>query len=561
MKLTGKAFRALLLLTAFALSCSAKAELSASVDRDRVALGDTIQLTISATGNEPINNIDLRPLTQDFQILQRSTASSTNIINGERSSTRQVILDIVPKREGSLRVPSLRVVGSGETNYLLIAVGPATSAAGDPLVSFEAELDADRVYVQGQAILTLRIQQAINLDSRSITDLQLDNAFVKQLEQKSFQRTINNRPWLVHEIRYAIFPEQSGELVIPAQTFSARESQPRRSAFDRGGAGRQLTRKTEALTLLVLPSANAFPGSTWLPARQLQITESWSTPPDQLRVGESATRRITLTGEGLQGAQLPPTLFPATKGLKFYPDQPVISDAEVSSGLQGVREDSAALVPTREGNWNIPEVRIPWWDTVSGELRYAVLPARNVIVGAALDAPSPLNVPVPTATAPIFDNSPIAVAVNEEGNLIWQVIAFISTAGWVLTVGYLLIRRKSPRPEKTVITENLSEAAAFKQLLAACTTSNAQQARKHIIAWTAALFPDRNIHSLEQVETVFSDDELARELQEIDNGLYSPQLTAWDGKKLSAVASRLRKSQSSGKNRQTAELQLYPQQA
>ena len=54
----------------------------------------------------------------------------------------------------------------------------------DEPVLFEAEVDRDSVYVQGQVILTLRLQQAINLDGRSISELELDNAFVKPLEQQ-----------------------------------------------------------------------------------------------------------------------------------------------------------------------------------------------------------------------------------------------------------------------------------------------------------------------------------------------------------------------------------------
>ena len=378
MKKPGKTFRAIVVVLAIVASFGVRAELIASVDRDRVAMGDTIRLTITGTANEPINNVDPRPLLRDFEILQRSSSSSTNIVNGKRTSSRQVILDLRPIREGSLRIPALQV-GRGKTNYLLVAVAPATTSAGDPLVDFSAELDSDNVYVQGQAIVTLRIQQAINLDARSVSELQLDNAFVKQLEQKSFQRTIDGRPWLVHEIRYAIFPEQSGTLEIPAQTFTARESQPRRSLFDSGGAGRQITRTTDSLSLKVLPKPASFPASTWLPARKIKITESWSTPPEELRVGESATRRINITGESLQGAQLPPTLFPTTPGLKYYPDQPVITDTESPAGLTGTRVDSAALVPTKEGNWNIPAVRIPWWDTAAGKVRYAVLPGRSVI--------------------------------------------------------------------------------------------------------------------------------------------------------------------------------------
>ena len=556
---TGKVFRVIAVLLVMLASVGAQAELIASVDRDRVAMGDTIRLTIAGTANEPINNVDPRPLLRDFEILQRSSSSSTNIVNGERTSTRQVILDLTPKRDGSLRIQALQV-GRGKTNYLLVAVGPATTSAGDPLVDFRAELDSDSIYVQGQAIVTLRIQQAINLDARSVSELQLDNAFVKQLEQKSFQRTIDGRPWLVHEIRYAVFPEQSGTLEIPAQTFTARESQPRRSLFDIGGAGRQITRKTDRLSLKVLPKPSSFPSSTWLPARKLEITESWSTPPEQLRVGESATRRISITGEGLQGAQLPPTLFPATPGLKYYPDQPVITDTESASGLMGSRVDSAALVPTKEGTWNIPAVRIPWWDTAAGKVRYAVLPARSVIVAPALDASAPLSLPIPTA-APGFDTAPITITTQNTNSIYWKIIAVVCSLGWLITLIILVMRFKKPRAKTSVIAENVSEAAAFKQLIAACTTHNTLRARSGIIHWCATLFPDKNIHSLDQVDRAFSDIALTRELDHIDGKLYGQASSDWNGGALAEVVKKLRKKTSIKRSSKEDTLELYPQQA
>jgi hypothetical protein len=559
MKVIGKSFGALLILLTIVGSFGARAELTASVDRDRVAMGDILRLTISATANEAINNVDLRPLLQDFDILQRSSSSSTSIINGNRTNTREVILEISPKREGTLRVPSLRV-GRSETNYLLISVGPGQTASGDPLVSFEAELDRDNVYVQGQAILILRIQQAINLDSRSVTELTLDNAFIKQLEQKSFQRTIEGRPWLVHEIRYAIFPEQSGELEIPSQTFSARETQPRRSMFDLGNSGRQITRRTEALTIKVLPRPGKFPGDTWLPARKVEIAESWSTPPEQLRVGESATRRITISGEGLQGAQLPPILFPATSGLKYYPDQPVISDGELATGLVGSREDSAALVPTREGDYSIPEIRIPWWDTESGVVRYAVLPARNVTVAASLDASAPPIIPSP-AVAPAFDTTPITVKANEENGSLWKVLAGFSTAGWVVTLLLFMRRGTTTRKRTSIDEENLEEAAAFKQLLAACASERATNARRCLITWASTLLAEKSIHSLDQVESEFGDAELSAELKIIEDSLYSSNATGWDGTGLTQIVKRLRKSHSSRHRKSEPGLRLYPSQA
>jgi hypothetical protein len=541
-------------------SMTARAEITATVDRDRVALGDTLRLTISANeDNEDVSSIDLRPLQADFEILQRSTSSSTSIVNGRRSHTRQVLLDITPRREGELKIPAMRV-GQFATKPLRVTVGPPPDdIAGDRTIIFEAEVDRESAYVQGQVILTLRLQQAINLDNRSISELQLDGAFVKPLEQRSFQRTVDGRPWLVHEIRYAIFPEQSGTLEIPAQSFSAQESLPRRSLFDMN-RGRQVRRRTEPLTIEVMPRPESYPASTWLPARSLNVEESWSTPPEQLRAGESSTRTIRIRGEGLQGAQLPPILFPATEGLKYYPDQPVINDTEVSSGLLGTRQDSAALVPTRAGTWEIPEIRIPWWDTETGEVRYAVIPGRKITVAAAetvADSSAGVTPDVAGGQATV----PTA-PVGGGDALPWQIVSAVTGIGWLLTLGWLLwSRSRSIGTEGDGAAGNPSEHRAFKQLQAACASGSAVHARQAMIDWAAALFPDSRVVSLNQAAEALGDEALTAELDKLNAALYSSSGDPWNGDPLAACVKRLRQHHRRNSKGGDEELTLYPRAA
>ena len=561
MKPIGNYIAVLVLLACAFGTASTVAAVTASVDRDRVALGDTVRLTITADGNEETSNTDLRPLLADFEVLQRSTSSNTSIVNGRRTHTRQILIDITPRREGTLKIPPMRV-GNTTTNMLLLAVAPApASQGGNQNVVFQAELDADKVYVQGQVILTLRVQQAINLDNRSITELQLDNAFVKPLEQQSFQRTIDGRPWLVHELRYAIFPEQSGTLEIPAQTFSARESSPRRSFFDSNSGGRQLRRSTEALQIDVLPRPTEFPGNAWLPARSITLEESWSTPPEQLRAGESATRTILVKGEGLQGAQLPPILLPPTDGLKFYPDQPVISEAEIGSGLLGSRKDSAAVVPTRAGAWTIPEVRIPWWDTQAGKLRYAVLPQRTLDVAAAdpQGITRPLVLPQSASEQPSITIQGDTSLRTDAGP--WRIIAAISSLGWILTLLALLwlwLKRRPDTQSPQDTTENLGEKQAFKQLLAACAGDSPDGARRWLVAWGNALFSEQNVVSAKQLNGLFRDAEIDALLVQLDAALYAKGEQQWRGSELADTVRRLRKQHTSSTRKPDQQLRLYP---
>ena len=547
-----------IILLALLLGCQAAlAVVEATVDRNRVAMGDTLSLTLSATeDSEDVSSVDLATLQQDFEVLQRSTRSNTSIVNGQRTHSRQLLLKITPKRTGSLTIPSL-VAGQGASRPLSIEVSePIKLDPGAEVVLFEAELDRDSVYVQGQLILTLRLQQAVNLDSRSISELSLPGAFVVPLEQQSFQRTVGGRPWLVHEVRYAIFPEQSGTLEIPAQSFNARESQPRRSLFDRGGSGRLIRRSTETLQVEVLPRPADYPaGATWLPAGQLLLEEEWSSDPRQLQAGSSVTRNIRLRGEGLQGAQLPPVQMSAVDGLKYYPDQPNISDAEVSSGLLGTRLDSTAIVPTRAGTLELPEVRIPWWDTKTGQLRHAVLPARTIEVAPA-EATAAASTALETDPAAAVTQGPVGTGPGDSP-LLWQLIALVCALGWLATL-YLLLRRGRPAAEEAELAASPSQRKTYKNLLAACGSDQATQARQWLIRWAAALARQPGLSSLAEVSNLFGDKDLERQLKALEESLYGREQGNWQGRELAQTVQRLRQQWQDKRATDTELPPLYP---
>lgn len=564
MTATGKTLRILLLLITVATP-AVQAAVTASVDRDRVSLGDSLRLVISSSDDEDISDLDARPLLDDFEILQRSSSSNTSIVNGRATRSRTITLEISPRREGTLRIPPL-TAGGRQTPLILISVGPAPSlAAADETVLFEAEVDREQVYVQGQLVLTLRVQQAVNLDARSITELQLDDAFVKPLEQRSFQRSLNGRPWLVHEVRYAIFPEQSGTLEIPAQTFTARESQPRRSLFDLGSSGRPIRRSSEAISIEVLPRPAGFPGSTWLPARALTLEETWSVPPEQLQAGESATRTIRIRGEGLQGAQLPPILVPPVDGLKFYPDQPAIADVEDGNGLVGERVDSAALVPTRSGRWEIPEIRIPWWDTQSREVKYAVVPARTLEISAPAVA---AGMPALAGDAGPIEITPLQAqpAAGGSAGLPWMLVAIISSAGWVLTLAALLVlllrsSRKAGRAVDEARADTAGEAKLYKDLMAACAANQPREARRALIAWVARREENPGITTLAQAARALGGDDNALQaaIDELDTASYGNGAGDWHARSLQPLLQEARRKHRAGTPGSGAtRLTLYP---
>jgi len=503
------------------LAVPAEAALYASLDRYRIALGDTVRLTLRSDGDADPADADLSGLRDSFEILQRSSSVSTRIINGKRSQNRELLLEITPLREGDVVIPPFEVDGERSEALAVTVAPPPEVQADDEVVTFEAEVDRDRVFVQGQLQLTLRVQQAVNLESRSITELDVADAYVETLGQNSFQRMIDGRPWLVHEIRYAIFPESSGELRIPAQTFSGRMGSGRRTLFDTRPAGRLIRRQTEDIVIPVLPRPAEFPATTWLPAADLSIEEQWSGSLDALRIGDSVTRSVTVTAKGLQGAQLPPLPEVGLDGLRAYPDQPNINDVQDDTGVTGVRTDSVALVAVGDGEFEIPPIEVPWWDTGSNTLRVARLPAKRLRVlpnappQGALAPPASQDAPAPTAATP-------TVLVKERSGA-WPWIAGFCAAGWLATSLWWWLSRRRGQVQSEPPAPRRTPAA----LLKACRANDAPATRRELLAWVRDQGHTRSLANWLRDE---GSEDLNAAVSELEAALYgSADVTSWQG--------------------------------
>ena len=520
-----------LIAVALCVPAIASAALTASLDRYAISMGETVRLTISSDNASDPSDIDFSALQQHFDILQRSSSVSTQITNGQRQQRRELVLEITPRREGSVTIPGFRA-GADVSEPLRVQISPEPQlAAGDEVVFFEAEVDRESVYVQGQLLLTLRIQQSVTLDSRSVTELEIDNAVVKTLGQNSFQRTIDGRPWLVHEIRVAIFPQSSGTLTIPQQTFSGRLSSGRRSLFDTRPAGRLLQRRTEEITIDVKPRPASFSDPVWLPAAEVTIEEQWSAADGEIRVGDSLTRSITLTAKGLQGTQLPPLSMAAPDGLRIYPDQPGINELDGESGVTGIRTDSLAIVAVRAGTYELEPVTVRWWDTTTDQLREVSLPGKTLRV---VSPPLPdAATAAPPSQAPVSSDNAGAVAVASAG--IWPWLSAFLACGWLATA--LLVWRRRQRPVAHAASQT-DTPATRKALLAACREGNAALARERMRQW---LLSEDYHGTLEQWAMLSGSDALCAAVQELEAHLFSGEASTggWDGAALAAALKSL----------------------
>ncbi|OPG75485.1 protein BatD, partial [Pseudomonas ogarae] len=265
-------FTAYLLVLLLWASGTQAVQLTASVDRSRLNSGETVELTLESNDATLFGKPDLGPLQALFDVRGTRQVNQLTTLDGENRATTRWIVTLLPRRSGTVVIPSLQLGEVTSQPITLQVIESETRNASGTLapVFIEASLDQRDVYVQAQAILTLRIYHSVSLyDDSSLTPLHIPDARTEQLgESRTYEKVINDVRHGVIELRYGIYPQRSGELTIPAQAFSATLVEPvAQDAAPSGPKPGQLMRvSSEQLLLSVKPKPASYPADVpWLP--------------------------------------------------------------------------------------------------------------------------------------------------------------------------------------------------------------------------------------------------------------------------------------------------------
>lgn len=510
-----------LLLSLMTLQAVA-ASFTATVDRTRLSDGESIDLILQSDDVTVFGKPDLTPLQPLFDVLSTRQENRLATFDGKTQATTRWIVTLQPRQTGFVVVPPL-TLGDASSEPITLQVLPADTTANNGKLApifLDASLDQDSVYVQAQAILTLRIYHSVSLyDDSSLTPLQMPDARIEQLgEPRTYEKQINGVRHGVIELRYAIYPQKSGELTIPSQLFSATPAQrSNNDVYNPFGPrpGRSVQVKSPEVPLTVKAKPADYPADApWLPARSLSLAESWSPEPDQARVGDSLTRSILMRAEGLSSAQLPPLPTSQAIGLRRYPDQPKLANESSERGLIGSREEREALVPSRSGTIDLPELKVVWWNTREDRLEHTSLPARTLQVAnnPALDVETPVAPAVPVASGDSALLWP------------WQLACALLGITTLLGFGLWWRARRQPAILPTVQT-GPSPRTLLDDLKRACQANDTQATRQALDAWAR-----QQPETLAEMAARFAP--LSEALDGLNGALYSETGQHWQGTQL-----------------------------
>lgn len=553
-------------------------DLRVQLDRERVSLGETLNLQVTSDGAES-GDPDFSSLAKDFEILSQGQSRVTSIINGAMSHTRQWNLELAPKRLGRLTIPPLTLGGSQSQAEAVEVVaadqpGQAGQAGGPRALFVEAEAAVKSPYVQQAFDYKVKVYFSQQPQRAALADPVADGASIQRVgEDRSYDQFVGNKHYAVIERHYLIIPQRSGELTIQGPRLealipdrSARRPNDPFSDLDQAFGGsmfqdfanfpgfgqpsRKVVERAKDLALQVRPQP-ATGGANWLPATSVQLSDEWTPTPPVFKVGEPVTRTLTITASGVTAAQLPDLSLGVPDGAQFYPDQPHGEDLPGAGSPNSVKTFKVALVPIRPGTLRLPEIRLAWWDTVQDRPREAVIPARTIdvmpapgerskppsVAPASQSEPaqsSPPVTPAPAQPAPLSSTAGRESVHGGAGYWPWLTLGFAVI--WVGTLIWWLVDRRSRQSTAAFAGVASSSqggqslAAAYRAVETACKGNDPRAVRVALLSWARARWSDQPPQGLIELAVRLGGGADAQELlMSIDRAIYANAESVWDG--------------------------------
>ena len=558
------AYRLLAALLTCVTSLTSLASVTASLGRDHIALGETVQLLLQ-NDHSPDEQPDLAPLKNDFTVLGTSSGSTIQIVNGHLSSLTQLSLALSPKHEGKILIPSLQWGGEQSPALELIvsgssAEGQAGTATDTAHVFLTATVDHSQPYVQSAVVLTVRLYADQTLYQASLSPPVGGDVLIKQLgKDKQGIESRNGRSYQVIERKYLLSPLRSGPITLQGPTLDAMVPNAQNDNFFGSVFGRMqmpsivdaahpLHLQAKPITLKVLSRPAGAASTNWLPAQKVMLKESWIPGNTSVHAGEPLTRHISLSALGLADAQLPDpnTLMPVPNSIKLYPDKSRVDNKLQGTTILGTREQNIALIIAQPGRYKLPTIRLAWWDTTANVQREATLPARVLdVLPAAGNISGDMVTSAPSSSASTMTPNRLPTDTIRKSIAFTAPMVHVSLWLWaslglgILFFGTLLAWWKSRHRIPKVMANNflkkseqrvVSGRTSFKAFQQACHNNDPHMARKHLLAWAATAWPEHPPAGLNALSGLISDEISTKLLRHLDRACYTD--SAWQGESL-----------------------------
>jgi hypothetical protein len=370
--------------------------IKATIDRHQVPLNENAILTVTISGA----NVGMPELPdfKDIAVYPSGQSQNITIVNGQMETSATYTYVLQPRSVGTFTIPPVQVKQNDkifQTEPIQIEVTKAVNVytkgrdhkrqiqsdaenTMEDLVFGEARVDKKEIFFGEQITFTYKFYRKINLlDQPKYDAPKFASFWVEDLPpEKLYYENINGERYVVSEIKVALFPTTSGDLLIEPAKITCRipisERRDPFSFFDEDPfrffnsdpfqrfSGKEIVLKTKPIRIKVkeLPFSNrpkGFTGTVGAYDINAEIDRN------ETEVHQAVTLTITLEGKGNIQALSEPNLY-LGDSFKLYPSGHFNEINKKNNIVQGKKIFKKLLIPLKAGSLAIPSIKFSFFN-------------------------------------------------------------------------------------------------------------------------------------------------------------------------------------------------------
>ncbi len=381
------------------------------------------------------------------------------------------------------------------------------------------------------------------------SEIQVPNAIMVEYQQRtgSVRKTIGNKSYPAIEKKFLVYPLKEGENSLPSLTIVT-ECPP-----EGDYKGKRKVIESPERTFRVDPVAEGVEMDSWLTASNVNLSERWDKPLENIKQGDVFERQITIEAFGALAALIPPLQLDDTGFGNIYSRAPALNNIQNQSSFTGSRTEIWSYLMESEGTYTIPGISISWYDPGSKRKESAEIGSREINIAANPDMDFLLSMQDSLQAMLETGEETVDEPFQWMGLNWWQLTVSVLTLVIILYLLYSLIRRIVMRVRERKILSRDSEERYFEDFLKKSREGDPAMLMGALLSWYDRYRKERYGPVFGDFICAAGDPELKEQFVMLEGILFAgSDQGEWSGRKLAELLTKQRK-RLSGKNTPVAQ--------
>jgi len=513
---------------------------TASVNTNKVIQGDVFILSIEVNNTGSEYQLDTTPLKKDFTVFLPSRSEKRSYINGDYAAQTTWQVRLQANKIGSFTLPSL-TIGDVNTQPIKIDVLKPTvqqQSTQGKSIFIENSINESNIYLGQQVTLDSKIYVSENINNADIQEPILADAIIEKIDSQPQTQIIRNGiRYQVFTYQYKITPSIAGEQIIKSPLLIG-EMAKQVNQWQGQRFMQPITIRGNNVTLTVKAIPDHYQGE-WLVSTDVRLIENNDLHAQEHHVGDPITRSISLQVASLPIEKMPEIKLNYDSTLRYYPDQDDLKQGEIQGKSYTQRTITHAIIATKSGEITLPEIKIPWWNSVTDQQEFATLPAQTLTIKPAIQGSHTQPNNLSPTDVEALKQSLHNTTLNSDSTTqlwMWKISSIVLfTLLLLLSVYHWQYRKKVNN--KKAITTTTEQNTPYKLLLMALQQANPQQVYACLLRYLQSQQPHlTQIHAIVSITGLSKEkmQQLSDNLQQLEQAC-AGQTHRWNAKELSTL--------------------------